>query len=346
MFRKFFSLVFCFLFVPIFLVFLIALSLKFSLLNSDFLKNTFIKADLYNSILDDGASSLLKTVEKNAQFGLGPLNAEDISLILKSSISAGWLQNQTETAIDNYSSFAYGKTDKLEIILPLIDFKKSLSQNIEQNLINKLENLPNCTNEQLKQLQSEEGLKSINCKPAGTNTKEISESLTKDITGKGGLISQLPDNYNLTEKISANPAKTEALQRFYKIFNLIFKALLLASSIILAIIALINIKYFPGMLKWLCIPIMIPSLIILILGLTGKLLSVLLMTSYLTILPAEMKVAASALVNSVFGSIFNVFQFYGLIFLIASVLMLILAIVLSKKFPYQLKTKHAIGSKE
>lgn len=341
MFRKFFSVIFSLLFVVVFLFFLIILSLKLSVFNPEFIKNSFIKADLYNSILDEGVGALLKTVEANAQFGLGPLKAEDISLILKSSISANWLEQQSESAIDNYFNFVYGKTDKLEIILPLVEVKKSLSQNIEQGLKDKLKNLPKCTNEQLNKLQSEEGFKSINCRPAGMDANAISQELSKEITGEGGLISQLPDNYNLTEKINKNPAKTEAMQRFYKIFTLIFKALLLASSIILAILALINIKYFPGLLKWLATPLMIPSLIIFILALAGKLLSVLLITSYLTILPAEMKAAASALTNNIFGSIFNVFQFYGLIFLIASLLMLIVAIILSKKFPYQPKTKTA-----
>lgn len=344
MIRKFFSSLLVVILVPIFLIFLIALSAKFSILTPQFYQTAFQKADIYTKIVKDAAPALFNSIggkngEGNGRFGLGPLGAEDISKVLEETVKPEWLQTQVEMGLTNFFDFATGKNKDLVIVIPLSEIKSKAVENLSQTFRNKIDSLPTCTAEELKKLQSQdkEGGFSFNCKPSGANSQNLEEMVMSSITGKEGLLSQLPNEYNVDEIILKKPGASEAISRFFTIFGMIFKALIIALGVLIFLLILINHKYILGAFKWLTIPIMISAAIVLTLSLFVHLLSAGLIGGYLTILPGELKSIATFTAIDLIGQLFFKFELYSGIAFGSALILLIIAIILSKKYPYQTK---------
>lgn len=306
--------------------------MKFSILNPSFLKDTLVKVDVYGQLINQGIPALLSSTEKNSEFGLGGLmKADDIGEIIKSAIPVSFLQEQTEKTIDGFLNFALGKTQKMEIIIPLAEFKKTSSEKFTEKLNAKIQELPKCTQKEFQELQnSKEGeeVKSFNCWPAGMEGELFSESLIGSITGSEGFLTKLPDQYNLGEVIVKDSQKAEAIQRFFTIFNKVFQTLWIALLVIVALIILINRRYPAGMLKWIAIPILIPSAIILLFSLAGGIFAKLLTMGYMGMLPADFKQVASSLQDAIISRFsYNFILFSGISVAICIVLLIVSSII-------------------
>lgn len=340
--RKIFSCCFAVIFVPIFIIFLITLGIKSSVLTADFYKTTLQKSDIYNQILDKSGSLLSGMVGGDAsRLGLGPIDTNDLQKILKDSIAPAWLKIQVENIPDKFFAFVYGKTTGLEIVIPLTELKKSLPENLSKVIKAKIEALPTCTPEQTKKLQSQKEGESMSfdCKPAGMDVSQIESGLLESITGPKGLITNLPDQYDIGKIINQSPQTLPAIQRFFYFANLAFTVLMIASILLLVIIGLMNMKYLPGMLKWLAIPLIIASGAVLIFGLFGQATIMLLLGGYTTVLPEEMRNLLNSLISVFSQNLSFRFILYPGIILALAIGLLILAIVLGKKHPYQPRVK-------
>lgn len=336
--RKIFSCFFAVLVVPILVIFLLFLGLKTSVLSADFYKATIRKADIFNQILNQSGALLNSMVGgEQKRFGLGPINANDLQTVLKESISPAWLEEQTSKIADNFFIFAYGNSSTLEMIIPLTELKKSLPENLNKAFRTKIESLSVCTPEQEKKLQSPKEGESISfdCRPKNMNANQMVSTLLEPITGKEGLITKLPDQYDLGQIINKNPSSLSAIQRFFYFANLIFLALLVTSSILLLSIALLNMTYLPGMLKWLAIPVLISSAAVLIFGFFGQFTLRLLLGGYLSILSTEMKTVVNSLIKIFSENLSFQFIFPSGIIMAIAIALLILALVLTKKYPHQ-----------
>lgn len=333
--RKFFSFIFALILVLVFLAFLLALGLKFSFLNQNFYKDAFRKADIYNALVTNAAPAVFSMVGENASFGLGPLGTEEITKVLEETVKPQWLQGQVETAISNFFDFANGKNNDLNIVLALSEIKKSAAENLSGTFRAKMETLPTCTAEELKKLQSQnkEGGFSFNCKPSGASSQDLEEMVMSSVTGKDGLLSQLPDQFNIGEAILKKPGANESILRFFTIFGMVFRALSIALGILILLLALINRKYWPGMLKWLSIPLMIPAAIVLVLAVIAQIVATALIGGYLTVLPGALKSLATTKAITLIAQFFWIFEFYSGIILVGLIIILILAIILSKIYP-------------
>jgi len=336
MLRKLFSSCFSILFVIIFLVALILLNLNLSILNVNNYKTAFQKSDFYNQILGKGVTYFISGMNQGGKSSFGPLTEQDITTTIKKSITPQWLQIQVDKIFDQSFNKITGKSTSINIVIPISDVKKSLSDNLTSILKIKVAGLPTCTAEQLKQINSNKDQNSYNfeCIPSSMSTAEIENSLLDGITGKEGLLTKLPDQYNLGEIISKGPFLDTA-QRGIDIFRMVMWISLSVSIVLLLIILLMNMKYIPGMLKWITIPLLIVSISVLILGVIGYFSINSLVGGFTISLPNEFKVVIFDLIKSFSGNLFiSMMSITGIIFLI-SVVVLIISIVLGKKFPYQ-----------
>lgn len=342
--RKFFSGCFSVLFVFVFLVALILINLNYSIFNVKNYKTAFEKSDFYNQILDKGVNYLMQGMSTGGASGLGPLTTQDISSVLKKSIPSDWLNTHVNNIFDQTFNYATGKSIAINLIIPISDVKKSLSDNLSSSLKTKIASLPNCTSEQMKQFNSsqnkKEGESSFNfeCKPSSMSSDDLEKSLTEGITGKDGFITKLPDQYNLGEIISKGPTFGE-IQRFISIYKMIMWISLAISFVLLLIVLLMNMKYIPGMLKWITIPPMIVSIIVLLAGILGYFSLNALFGGFIVSLPNEFKIVIYNLIKSFSGNLFIYFELSaGIIFLI-SLVGLIISSILTKKYPFSEQPK-------
>lgn len=340
--RKILSCFFAVLFVPIFIILLIVFGIKSSVFSANFYKTTLQKSDIYNQLLDRSGSLLSGMVGgESSRLGLGPINTDDLQKILKDSISPVWLKTQIENIPDKFFAFANGKNSTLDIIIPLTDIKKTLPENLSKVIKAKIETLPTCTSEQTKKLQSQkEGEPmSFDCKPQGMDVSQIESGLLESITGPKGLITNLPDQYDIGKIINQSPQTVPAIQRFFYFANIIFIILLIASVLLFVFIGLLNVKYLPGMLKWLSIPLLIASGAVLIFGFFGQVILMVLLGGYTTTLPAEMRTLVNSLIGVFSQNLSSHFKLIPGIILVLAIALLIVAIVLCKKHPYQPQEK-------
>lgn len=340
--RKFFSNLFAFAFVPIFALFLIAAPIKYFLLNPDFYKTAFDKSDFYESITAV-IPPALEAITKGNFKGFGPLTVADISQILRESVKPEFLKPQIENALDQFFNFAYKKSPAIKIVVPLGDLKKTVADNFNQSLHSKLESLPVCTPEQLQEFQSQASGGVFNCKPEGIALGELEKAFSEGISGPEGLLTKLPDEYNATAALSKKPETLKQIQDFFSAFIIIFWILQIASALLLLLLALINLKYLPGMLKWVSIPAIVGSLPILVFGLAAKILTPAVAASFLTKLTPETKTLATSLISNFTASFASYFIIYSGITLAVAVVLLILGIILGKKFPKKIVVQAAIS---
>lgn len=136
-------------------------------------------------------------------------------------------------------------------------------------------------------------LKSSFAKNLSSNNKELESQL-----------SQLPDQYDLGAYLMKKNS-LNGLREFYTMGNklmTIFSSLLI---FIVILLLLINRKNIRGALKWIIIPVLIPSLLILIIALLGKMAIIFISSGLLAGFPAQAKEIAKVVINSTGGELLN-----------------------------------------
>ena len=329
--RKIFSVLFILVFMPLFVVVFILFMVRYSLFNANYYKSALEKTGLYNSILDKGLNYALEGMSKgNVKSGVPSIFSNDsLKDIIKKTIAPEWLKKYTELIIDQSIAYIMNDSQKVEIIIPTSEIKKSLTDNATQYLDKTFANLPECTAEQLKKLEQQSGSESFNidCKPKGASTLELNQQMMGSLNE---LINSLPENYNLGEKMMQGPymAKTRDSIRQFKMFSNIG---LIVLGIILFIIALINIQHFSSMLKFIFIPVLIVTLFIFPASFVGYFLLKSFASGFFVTLPNELKSVPDSLVSALFKGLFTNAGVFSGILVLFSIILLIVAYKMGKR---------------
>lgn len=331
--RKIFSSCLAILFVPIFLVTIIVIGVKISAFNPNFYLSVFNKSDFYNQITQNLPSLLSQSfIEGDSVNAFNPLTGEDIAVSIQESINPTWLKENLQKIITNIFNYGSGKTYTIDAIIPLKDIKLSFIDNITQKFHEKISTLPQCTNQQVQEIQSQNlSSTALNCLPSGSNVEEL-EKQFKDslISGDGSLINVLPDEYNLNEQFNKNPIILTNIKNAFNYSNIAFYILLTASLILIVIIALINMKNTSVMLKWISIPILISAIFVLISVLFGNLALNTMASGFIIDSTAQIKSLVYALIGTTTKQFFNFYYYCSAILIVLSVVMLIIAIKIGK----------------
>lgn len=332
MIRKIFSILFTLIFVPIFFIALILFSLRFSIFNANFYKYTFIKADLYNQVLDKNTASMLKGLTHDGANLLGPLSADDLSVVIKNTIDKSWAEEKINKTFDQALNYITGKSTNVSLILDLTDLKKKLNDNLATTLQNKLKSLPICTSEQLHEQQNQPGGEKFgfDCKPPTTNLNDLEKSITEGLTGKEGLLTTISDQYDLGATMMKLPFFASA-QRAFVFYNIGTWLALGLSLFLLLLIGLINMKNISRMLKWLGIPLLIVAGPMLFFALVGNFILPMLLSGYFMTLPTEVKVLVNILAKTASGQFFGYYEIVTGITVLIAISMLIISSVIHKK---------------
>lgn len=145
MIRKFFSLIIVLIFVPLLFASIFLFSLRNSLLQADFFKNSLQKNQLYQEIVDQGAGYFSSAIGKEGGMKVGKLSPQEFSDLVKQSLSPEWLKTQTENILDEVFSYINKEKNTVVYKIPISELKESLSKNLpkdSQEIQTQLSQLP------------------------------------------------------------------------------------------------------------------------------------------------------------------------------------------------------------
>jgi len=156
----------------------------------------------------------------------------------------------------------------------------------------------------------------------GANSQELNQGLAG-----------IPDQFDLGAMITKNGALSPARQA-YQIGNLVAWVCLALAVLFWLIIGLINLFYPPGMMKWLSIPVMAVSTVFFLVMVGLKIaVSYFAAQALVSGMDANLRPLAEDGLKYLIYPIFNVFLWEAGIIFILSLLTLIAAIILTRKFP-------------
>ncbi len=119
--RRTLAILFAVLFVPFLLLTLVVLRVNGTLLEPDFYKEEFSKADLFTFLYDDVLPAAVDDAlagDTELPSGLN-LTGDVVSLRVQSVVPPEWIQEQVEGAVDRLGPYLTGQTDEFTITVPL-----------------------------------------------------------------------------------------------------------------------------------------------------------------------------------------------------------------------------------
>jgi hypothetical protein len=135
---------------------IINLSINQTLFKTDFYTSVLKKSNFYDQVpvligdtfISSGTASLKSGI-------LAGMDQEQFKWLMTSLLPPGWIETETNNAMTSALDFMNFKTDSLSIVVDLQPVKDYLSSSVgKQSLVNFLENLPDCTDDQLTQIMN------------------------------------------------------------------------------------------------------------------------------------------------------------------------------------------------
>ncbi|MCX6806821.1 MAG: hypothetical protein NT135_01725 [Candidatus Berkelbacteria bacterium] len=336
--RKIFSCLFAVIFVPVFIAFLFAVNFKSSFFNANYYKKSFEKSNIYSLVTEKGIPAVVKSSLKGgAESMIGPLTQDEFAKTFKDTIPPQWLKTQFEKTVDAVFAYIAGKSSSINVNISAAELKTAYGSNLTKAINEKLAAKPECGSAQIKKYVSG-GMRQLpqDCK---ISEEYVNKGINEVLFGSQGSLKNVQDQYDLGAALSKSPSPMQSLKNFYGVFNVVYLALLISSILLLIFIMLLNIKYVPGMLKWISIPTLIASVIVLIIALFIKVIIVNIILGGLALnLSPDFKGAVTDLIKTIVSNSFNNLGIYCGIILLLSMVLLVVAVIFGKKFPPKTQT--------
>ena len=172
------------------------------------MKTLLKKGNFFELLFDEVVDLMLEgNLSQFTQLPFGVnITQEEISAALRELVPPSWLEEQALGVIDEAGPYLVGRTDSLQVVIPLGDRREIALAIIEDLAESKLtalvEVLPECDT---GQLPFSGGFPSLNelpqCMPSGIQVESLIDLLNIDITGGVGEMigSQIPDDVVYTE---------------------------------------------------------------------------------------------------------------------------------------------------
>lgn len=261
--RKIFCFIIAFFYFFSLMATLWLFGLKQTLLNVDYYKTILKKSDFYSHFIDDATPYIFEKIAKEKNIPPEVLSAKEVSAILKKTFPESWIQNQTELALDGFSDYITGKREKVVVTLDLAGIKKPLSDQITRSFNEVWAKLPSCSIIQLSQIETTDNPSlAILCRPPGVKVNQIISAI---ISGQNGLVSHIPDKYEIGNNLPKD--SWQGLSDARNVYRTYFQILIISlvvTLVLLIILILLNLKWPKGAIKWVAIPSICASAIVLI----------------------------------------------------------------------------------
>ncbi len=327
--KKTLSWIFAILMIPAFLIFLSSYFIESTLINSEFYKTNLKKADTYNRLVDKGIPSLiLDSSDSDDEQSLNYLASQGVKFIIKKSISPAWLEKQTEGIIDETIEFIAKPQKDLNAKVELDESQKILHQ-VSDSLAILYQIIPSCAETQVDTEITQLINVSINCETMHVNLDEIKKDIKET---KKAVDTMAVNEINISEELEQTLKPAIRIKKFIEkipIYMWTSLAVLLALAVLIIIIQFKNIK---AMFKYLSLPILVASGLILIFALISHNLILRdIMQSSNFGLPADMNSIISDLIKVTVNQFFHhIESVAGVFFVISGIVFVV--VKLQEKF--------------
>lgn len=330
-FRKILAVILIIIFVPTFVITIIAWDVKTTFLNPNFLINQFSKNNLYENIKNVAIDSLVKTlIESNSSQDLKEIRTDELAQNLKNDISSEWLKTQTETSLRAIYNYIYGKTSTIQATIDLKPVKNALDKSLNNAMQKSVMDLPEC---QTSNTQSNP--ENANCRPLGMTSEQIQKEINK--SNQSNISSTVPDNYDLSAlSASGKLGPLGSARQMVGYFSLALYILTALCIFNLGLIALLIFKPVFSLLRWLATALIIPSALLFSAIFGNFLLAAFLKTSNWN-LPADVGNLLNGLLSSLFSSTLTASIILNVILLAIPIGLYILASILEKRSKIAIK---------
>lgn len=215
------------------------------LTSPDFVVQTLNESGIYNNL--DNLGDLLAQSNKEQS----PQSKMFFRALTK-NVDPNWVKSQIETNMPLFTNYLSGKNQTLDIVFDLTKYKQNLPASLKQAIEETAKELPSC---QEGQPQTQDNFPI--CLPQGTTPEQITAQISP--SNLQSLVNEIPNTYKLSDAVK-NPEKTFYGPRLaYKILNIGFIALIILTIIFLGLLAILGLSYWPALLKWIGLALVLPA---------------------------------------------------------------------------------------
>lgn len=148
------------------------------------LENSGVYNNFTNAVLDQSVS------ENNDAQAKALLVDPGVRKAINESFSAEILQTDTEMITNGVFDWLEGKTAQPQFSIDLKEPRDKLVTNLTAYAKQRVDTLPTCTLDQIKQLQTDQNLLNLQCRPPGLDTDKAAKQFSDDILKNTDFISK------------------------------------------------------------------------------------------------------------------------------------------------------------
>lgn len=218
-------------------ILIVGFATELTLFNPNYYKSALVKANIYSKAIELAPQAISDAVKQNnSQL---PLDQQVLTTIINKTISAQWLQQNSENIIDQFFNYLYGKNAQFSAVVDLSNIKPNLATNLNQALSDQYNKLPQCSKAQEQALLAQSGKVALNCRSSLLSSSDISVGL--QINGQNNFIQNIPEKFDVGTWLSNNSNFLVDLRRSYNASNLLFVLNDIATLILLTLIVGLSI---------------------------------------------------------------------------------------------------------
>jgi hypothetical protein len=311
--RRFFAIITILIFIPLFIINIISINTKLTILNTNYIKYQFEKSDFFNSLITTGLPAFINSTMKSST----PDDVSQYQILtqgVEQTITPDFLKNNFNSLLDQINLYLLGKTNNIQQKIPLSDIKNSFDKNLSSYVSTQLNKLPTCTQNELNQLKNNSELK---CLPPGFDPNEVAKAMNNP--DKNELISSLPNDFELGDYLMQKyQNKFESFRRFINFYDIGIYIITAINILLLILIALLIWKPLHLIIKWISATLLISSATLVILTAIGLASSAIVSSSIVVTLPNEIQnIVRGLLLTIQIPFYLNLFYINGIIILIS-----------------------------
>ena len=249
------------------IAFLLSGSIRTTIVNPQYYKDIFKKANTYNDLLEKGIPSVIMESSISDNIVTNVLAKQGMIYVIKNTIPSSWVEKKMETLIDDISLYIANSKSNPKIAVQLNDADEYLIQIVDGlDILEQI--IPSCSQAQV----TDQGLVSllnvnVDCSKMSVSLDDIKSEIAK---GKTAIQKLEAAEVNLTNEVQKGANFFTGVDQFANRVGGIYWASLAVLILSILIIIWLQFKNIYKILMYVSVPIAGASAIVLLAALISK----------------------------------------------------------------------------
>lgn len=265
--KKVLSIIFSVLAGLALIAFLLAGSINNTIVNPQYYKDIFSKANTYNDLMEKGIPSVVMEASISDDAVTNMLAKQGIVYVIKNTIPASWVQSKVEVMIDGITNYISNSKQHPEIVVKLNDLDGYLTQIGDGlDVLNQI--IPSCANaatagQELKGLLNVD----IDCSKMSVSLDDIKAQIAK---GHTAIENFKVAEVDLTDEVQKGADVMTGINQFANTVNGFYWWSLVVMLLSLITVVLLQFKNIYSAIKYVTIPVASASGMVLLAAMISK----------------------------------------------------------------------------